>query len=264
MISQNKKQRNVIYKFINTITNKVYIGLTTKTFQRRYNSHKSSAFLPYVKHYNCKFYRSIRKHGWDIFKWEIIDNADTEQELKDKERYWISFYDSFRNGYNMTLGGDGTSGIMGEKHGQAKLTEDDVKRIKIALINGISQHDISSAYEVGQTMIANISTNHNWAHVEVDGWKEWQKLKANGDFIPPKYLNRDKGSKHRNAKLTEEQVVDIKRMLIDKISLRKIASKFNVSTNPINDIAKGLTWTHVEVDGWDEYQEFRKARSKAS
>ncbi|MED4676797.1 GIY-YIG nuclease family protein [Bacillus nitratireducens] len=262
-IKQTKNQKNVIYKFTNSINGKVYIGLTTKTFRKRYNSHKSSAFLPSVKHYDCKFYKAIRKFSWNSFKWEIIDRADSKEELEEKEKFWIFFYDSFKNGYNMTLGGEGSSGIVGEKHGQAKLTGEDVRKIKAALTKGVSQLALAKKYGVRQTNINCIATNKNWTHIEVDGWKEWQDLKARGEFIPPNYLQREKGSRHVNAKLTEEQVVVIKQKLMNKLSMDSIAKEFNVSKSPIYDIATNKSWIHVKVEGWSEYQAERsKGRIK--
>lgn len=43
--------------------------------------------------------------------------------LNEREIYWIKFYDSFFNGYNMTLGGDGYSNGGGENSPGAKITK---------------------------------------------------------------------------------------------------------------------------------------------
>ena len=63
------------------------------------------------------FCNSLRKYGWDSFMWEVIDYAETLEELKRKEMYWINYYKSFvgfsdSNGYNLTLGGDGGAGVI--------------------------------------------------------------------------------------------------------------------------------------------------------
>jgi hypothetical protein len=46
----------------------------------------------------------------------VIDQAETEQELNEKEKYWIQFYKSFDPvfGYNLTLGGDGKTAPCSE------------------------------------------------------------------------------------------------------------------------------------------------------
>ena len=50
------------------------------------------------------FARAIRKHGEDSFIVEIIDTAKTQEELTQKEREWILYYNSIDNrfGYNET------------------------------------------------------------------------------------------------------------------------------------------------------------------
>lgn len=58
------------------------------------------------------FYRAIRKYGEDSFVWEIIDHADSKEELNQKEEYWIRelntcTLDCNSHGYNMTYGGEG-------------------------------------------------------------------------------------------------------------------------------------------------------------
>ena len=48
----------------------------------------------------------MRKYGIDIFSIDIIEEVPIEQ-LSDKEQYWIQYYNSYNNGYNATIGGDG-------------------------------------------------------------------------------------------------------------------------------------------------------------
>lgn len=48
------------------------------------------------------FARAIRKYGKDNFIIEEIDTAQTQDELNQKEQYWIKFYNSVEEGYNET------------------------------------------------------------------------------------------------------------------------------------------------------------------
>ena len=97
----------LIYKATNIITNKSYIGQTIKSLQQRKSEHKHRAFLEPSYSHN-KFYNSIRKHGWDNFIWEIIEESNewSREELDEKEKYYIQFYDTINNGYNILLGGE--------------------------------------------------------------------------------------------------------------------------------------------------------------
>lgn len=92
----------IIYKITNLITNKHYIGQTVRPLQERYAEHINRANNLDSRH----LYVSMRKYGIDNFTIEQIDTANSIQDLNEKEIYWISYYDSYNNGYNMTQGGD--------------------------------------------------------------------------------------------------------------------------------------------------------------
>ena len=75
---------------------KVYIGQTSETIEKRFARH-----MGYQKNeHDTKFYRAIRKYGKENFKIEAIDFADTQEELDQKEVYYIKLYDSVKSGYN--------------------------------------------------------------------------------------------------------------------------------------------------------------------
>jgi len=96
-----------IYKATNKVNGKVYIGFDSN-WPHRKNSHKC-----YHKNGDTKFYRAIKKYGWDNFDWEIIYQSKDKIHTKDiMENYFIEQYHSYKNGYNSTLGGDGTFGFV--------------------------------------------------------------------------------------------------------------------------------------------------------
>lgn len=90
-----------IYIIRNTINDKVYIGQTTQTIGIRFTNHKMASRTGE----DTKFYRAMRKHGEENFYPELLERVEAE-DLNDRERYWIKYYDSYYNGYNSTLGGD--------------------------------------------------------------------------------------------------------------------------------------------------------------
>jgi len=92
-----------IYKITNTVTDKVYIG-KTKDSVKRLKKHFTNARL---EDHQTKLYRSIRKHGREVFIIHIIESNISEGKIDEKEIEYIAKYDSFANGYNMTLGGEG-------------------------------------------------------------------------------------------------------------------------------------------------------------
>jgi group I intron endonuclease len=95
----------IVYKTINLINGIIYIGKDSKN---------DSKYLGSGKH----FLRALNKYGKENFNKIIIDIDGNKQELKEKEIFWIRFYDSTNPeiGYNLAWGGEGGSyGPMSEE-----------------------------------------------------------------------------------------------------------------------------------------------------
>ena len=94
-----------IYKIINKINNKVYIGKTGRNIDVRWREHCSKA----SQGINTYLYNAIRKYGENNFIIEEIDKTENSNEINLLEQKWITFYDSSNKnkGYNLTKGGDG-------------------------------------------------------------------------------------------------------------------------------------------------------------
>ena len=51
-------------------------------------------------------HQAISKYGESNFEWMVIDSASNQEELDEKEIYWINHYNTFyEGGYNMAIGG---------------------------------------------------------------------------------------------------------------------------------------------------------------
>jgi group I intron endonuclease len=112
---------SIIYCVTNNINHKNYIGLTTKTVERRWKQHQNSARngSPTI------FHRAIRKYGAEHFTIKILDSAAPEH-IKIQEQYWIS---KLTPQYNMTNGGDGTFGHKHSDETRIKMKEARAKRL---------------------------------------------------------------------------------------------------------------------------------------
>ena len=88
-----------IYKITNIKNGKMYIGQPIRSVEERCKRHCADALNNIL---DTHFARAIRYYTPNSFTVETIDTAITQQELTAKESYWITWYDSIKNGYNET------------------------------------------------------------------------------------------------------------------------------------------------------------------
>ena len=93
-----------IYKISNDINDKVYIGKTLASISDRWKEHLSD--MDKRKNEKRPLYSAMRKYGTSHFYIEEIEQCSNDI-INERECYWINFYDSYKNGYNATKGGEG-------------------------------------------------------------------------------------------------------------------------------------------------------------
>lgn len=88
-----------IYKIVNTINDKIYVGSSIE-LDVRLNNHKY--MLNSNSHYNTYLQNSVNKYGMDNFNFVIIEECD-EKDLISRENHYISLYQSndLTFGYNL-------------------------------------------------------------------------------------------------------------------------------------------------------------------
>lgn len=125
-----------IYKYKNLINGKVYIG-QTNNITSRVSSHRNKS-----KYIVTKFYNAVRKYGWDNFEFSIIkiveesSNTALTALLDQLEEFYIGQYDSYKNGYNSTLGGHSKRGYH--------LSEEFSKKCKARIISKETREKLSN------------------------------------------------------------------------------------------------------------------------
>jgi len=92
-----------IYKFTHIETGKCYIGQTVQDPNRRRLEHIADSRYT-TKTYH--FHNALRKYGIDAFTFEVIDSAETLEELNVLEEKYVLLFDSINNGYNIRNPGD--------------------------------------------------------------------------------------------------------------------------------------------------------------
>ena len=115
-----------IYKCVNTINGKVYIGFDSdwpSRKQQHYYVHRSKICPDFP------FYNALHKYGWENFEWIVLyQSKDGIHCLNEMENYFICENNSFvhflnSNGYNSNLGGEGTFGKKQSEINKKKQSE---------------------------------------------------------------------------------------------------------------------------------------------
>lgn len=91
-----------IYKFTHIESGRCYIGQTVQSPNRRRLEHISDSKYT-TKEYH--FHNAIRKYGIDAFTFDVIDEANSLEELNLLEDKYINQYDSINNGFNIRQAG---------------------------------------------------------------------------------------------------------------------------------------------------------------
>ena len=128
-----------IYKVTNTLNGKIYVGQTSNTVERRWNAHIRDSFK--TKENYTHFQKAIRKYGKDSFTVETLEACSVDK-LNERECFWISFYDSYHNGYNSTLGGEGFRSLELDEEQIIYLYNQNKSLSQIADIYDVSPHSI--------------------------------------------------------------------------------------------------------------------------
>ena len=147
-----------IYKITNKINQKIYIGQTAKTIEERFQEHIIDAKKQNIK--NRPLYKAFNKYGIENFSIELIEECANEI-LSEREIYWIKYFNSYHNGYNATLGGDGKTLFDYDAIKNALLANKSVKEIS-ELFNCC----VDVVYQVAKRNNIDLSINSNKNFVE--------------------------------------------------------------------------------------------------
>lgn len=211
-----------IYKYQNKLNGKVYIGQSTD-IEHRYGQHLYDAACKDESRRKTGVDFAIAKYGINNFAFEIIEECPIE-ELDEREKYWIKYYNSYENGYNRNSGG---SVIRGEEHGMAILTEQQVWEIRDLYGKKVKRSEVFERFKdtgISKRGFLKIWNNETWIGIHDDVYtpenKAWHKNQVghSEDQIGLSSLDRTIKQKEINQWLEDYK---------NGMSVNAIAKKYN-------------------------------------
>lgn len=261
-----------IYCIENMINNKKYIGKSVN-INKRWNAHKRE--LNNNIHKNDHLRKAWCKYGKENFKLWIIENCE-ENILLEKEIYWIKKYETNNSkfGYNMTKGGDGSSGRVTSEETKIKLREShkglgkgrhlsEETKNKLREINKGENNPNFGKHPSEETKTRISNSNKGKTRLEETKEKmsknHWDTSGENNPFFGKHHSEETKKNMSKNhpnrtgennpkAILKESDVLDILDLFfIKKFTKKEISDKYSkkCSSKNINHILKGETWKHI-------------------
>lgn len=245
-----------VYKIVNSINPRVYVGLTICTLNKRWREHKCAANIGVDK----PLYRAMRKHGIDNFKMELVYTATSIEDLRAAELRYIDELKAHveAGGYNLTDHGYnyGKVGVLkGEQQAHALLTEQIV-----AFIRDPSHWDTSNTqmlktveemfgFSGARDTIRDARRGDAWKHLnekyppvkvgqgarraitEKQRQAARETMAKHAEHIHKCKIESRKGKRAPNAKLSEQTVKDI---FYSAESLNKTAIKYGTSKKMVS------------------------------
>ena len=199
----------IIYKTTNLINGKIYIGQNSNNDPKYFGS-------------GLLLTLAIKKYGIENFIKEILEECESKELLNEKEKYWISFYNSrnLKIGYNLSEGGTGGKLVdveakkgktYDEYYGIEKSTEIKNKLSKVRKGKKLKYKNIT-AKEVGEKI----------SRAKKGNVKPSQEHKDKISISLKTYYQTDNGllakentsKRCKNKKLSEEHISNIKKSMI--------------------------------------------------
>lgn len=199
-----------IYCFRNKINGKCYIGQSIH-LEKRYNEHKNNHLNPKYCNYNSKFYRALRKYGFENFEYIILATCQ-QCDLNALERFYIHKYDSKNYRYNSTDGGEDNPSLnpeivkkrnqtissnpkiikklshKGENNGNAKLTSQDVYFIREEYKKGKSFNQVYQLFKhrISHSGFQQVWLGKTWIDIHMDVYQKGTPKNKGGSALNDK------------------------------------------------------------------------------
>lgn len=131
--------KGFIYKITDKVNGMVYIGQTRYTVEFRWRQHLN-------RKDGTLMHNRMQKYGKERFTVETLEECPVHS-LDEREMFYISKYDSFNSGYNLTIGGEGKKDLV---------LDDKYDEIKSLYLSGFSTNKIGTLFNIDKATVKKI------------------------------------------------------------------------------------------------------------
>ena len=269
-VTPNCYQGNILYRLYKIkVDDKYYIGITSRSIEERLDEHLFRCFSSNKKNSCPKLFRKIKKYVTSVSEGRIkiqieeLCNTKCEDCAKLIEFKLTMLQEkTYFTGLNSAPGGNYISGKFNWNYGK-HLSNEHKSKISLSNKGKIVSEDTKkkiSKSNTGKIRTKEAKDNLSIAHKGLPSPKknthisDQQKQKLSIANLGKKHSDETKKKMseshlkiiNSNYKLTELQVIEIKKLITQHMKNKDIAKLFNVNASTISDIKRGKSWSHIK------------------
>jgi hypothetical protein len=195
---------------------KVYIG-KSKNFESRKKSHYYNSC--YLNSKPTKIKRAINKYGFENISWTILFSTTDVSLINEKEKEYIIIYDSIKNGYNISNGGDGGDTISNNNRKydiiKKQLKSKGIKPEEYVIITDDLKYSIIEDYVKNIFSIKAIVRKYNISEQRITRFLKSQNIE----------IDKYKCKETNSIKLSEEKINSVINKFKSGLNIKKISEE---------------------------------------
>jgi group I intron endonuclease len=210
-----------------------YVG-KSNDIERRFSEHKTKTY----EQSRIPFDGYIKEKGVNAFIYEVLEECKIE-ELNEKEKYWVDKLNAKSSGNKFD---GGLRDVVGSNNPHAKLTEEDVVKIRKAYNNHCKQKDIYEEYKDKITFqsFQNLWQGRSWTHIMPEVFTEENKQYYK--------IEQSKGGNSTSSKFNNEEVVALRKRYVNE-SAKNIYEDYKdrISYQAFQEILWGRRYKNLPI-----------------